>query len=90
MSLRPRSQMRELTMIGIVTLSSCLLLLGVAVGWRLGHRPADARPGSRLPVSVDCGEDRLPGSAGGEREDGLAVFYAYQLASSRIDRAGQV
>jgi hypothetical protein len=80
--------MRELTVIGIVMLSSCLLLFGAAVGWRSRHRPVQARPAPRLPVSVDCGEDLLPGSAGGERVDGLAIFYACQMATSRIDRAG--
>ncbi len=71
-------------MIGLLLLLSLLTLLGVAVTWWLRQSPAD--PGRARPVSIPLnhGQDLLPESA--EGEDGLAAFYAYQIAAGKIDR----
>ncbi len=70
-------------MIGLLLLS-VLTLLGAAVVWRLGQPPADSRPGRPLSALPRPGQDLLPGSD--EGEDGLAAFYAYQMAAGKIDR----
>ena len=69
---------------GLVLLFSVLTLLGAAVIWRLCRRPADSRPARPGSTRLRPDQDLLPGS--GEGEDGLAAFYAYQMAAGKIDR----
>ncbi len=70
-------------MIGLLLLSA-LTLFGVAVVWWLRQPPAD--PGRARPVSIalEHGQDLLPESD--QDGNGLAVFYAYQMAAGKIDR----
>ena len=71
-------------MIGLLLLS-LLTLLGVAVAWRLRCQPpADDRRARPVSIALGHGQDLLPGSD--EGEDGLAAFYAYQMAAGKIDR----
>jgi hypothetical protein len=71
-------------MIELLLLLSVLTPLGVVVAWWLCQPPAD--PGRARPVSIPLnhGQDLLPESD--EGEDGLAAFYAYQMAAGKIDR----
>jgi len=71
-------------MIGLVLLFSVLTLLGAAVTWQLRRPPADSRPARPVSTLLRPGQDLLPGSD--EGEDGLAAFYAYQMAAGKIDR----
>ena len=70
-------------MIGLLLLS-VLTLFGVAAVWWLRRSPADA--GRARPVSIarEHGQDLLPESD--QDGNGLAAFYAYQMAGGKIDR----
>ncbi len=70
-------------MIGLLLLSA-LTLVGVAVTWWLRRRPADSNRPRPVSIALMHGQDLLPGSD--EGEDGLAAFYAYQMAAGKIDR----
>jgi uncharacterized iron-regulated membrane protein len=73
-------------MSGILMLLSSLALLGAALVWRFRRRAA--RPAPTRPVSTPAivAEDALPGGDDGDGGNGLAAFYAYQMAASRIER----
>jgi hypothetical protein len=70
-------------MSGMLLVSS-LALIGAAIALRLLRRAAP--PASRRSASLPSrpGEDLLPGA--GDDGRGLAAFYAYQMAASRIER----
>lgn len=72
-------------MFGLALTISIPLLAGLALAWR--RRLRAPRPESTMPVVPRGGDggDSCPESADGE--NGLAAFYAYQMAVSRIDRA---
>lgn len=74
-------------MMGLVLLLSGSALLGGAATWWLGRRLDDS--GTAPPVSTPVGDirDRLPESGHGDGENGLAAFYAYQMAAGKIDRS---
>lgn len=72
-------------MIAFTVFLVSLILLGAAVTLRL--RLQRAGSGGPAPVSAPAerGQDLLPvGSGSG---DGLAAFYAYQMAAGSIDRS---
>ncbi|MDX2315414.1 MAG: hypothetical protein QNL90_15205 [Gammaproteobacteria bacterium] len=70
-------------MIGLLLLLSALTLLGAFVAWR--RRRDAAQIGFSRPVSASVShEDLLPES--GDGDNGLATFYAYQMAVGRIHR----
>ena len=73
-------------MIGFVLLLPGLALLGAAVAWRLGRRltASGAAPPESVPASRD--RDLLPESGSGDGKNGLAAFYAYQMAAGKIHR----
>jgi hypothetical protein len=74
-------------MIGFILLLSSLTLLGAGVAW-WRHRPAaDSSPARPVSAAVSRAPDLLPEGGNGEGENGLAAFYAYQMAVSKIDRA---
>jgi hypothetical protein len=73
-------------MIGFVLLLSSLTLLGAGVAWRRGRPAADASPARSASVPVNRAPDLLPEGGNGEGENGLAAFYAYQMAVSKIGR----
>jgi hypothetical protein len=59
---------------------SVLARLGGAIGrWFLDRVARPARP---LSIPVIEAEDRIPG---GDGANGLAAFYAWQMAASRIE-----
>ena len=71
-------------MIGLLLLS-VFTLVGVAVTWWLRRRrPADSNRPRPVGIALIHGQDLLPGSD--EGEDGLAAFYAYQMAAGKIER----
>ena len=70
-------------MIGLLLLS-LLTLLGVAVIWWLRQPQADLGRARPVSIPLSHGQDLLPESD--EGEDGLAAFYAYQMAAGKIDR----
>lgn len=72
-------------MIAFTVFLVSLILLGAAVALRLHTRRAAS--GAQAPASAlaERGQDLLPvGSGSG---DGLAAFYAYQMAAGSIDRS---
>ncbi len=73
-------------MIGFILLLSSLILLGAGVAW-WRHRPAvGSSPVRSVSAAVSRAPDVLPEGGNGEGENGLAAFYAYQMAVSKIDR----
>ena len=67
-------------------LLSSLVPLGIAAvlrSRRRSHRAAPVRPEA---VPANDGEDLLPYTEAGD-ENGLAAFYAYQMAASKTKRA---
>jgi len=75
-------------MIGLVLVLSGLTLLGAAVAlWLRGSR-ADSRPARPVSIVLDHDQYLLPESGNDAGEDGLAAFYAYQMAAGKIDRPG--
>jgi hypothetical protein len=73
-------------MSGLLLLSG-LALAGATVVWwirRRSLRSATIRP---VPVPARDREDTLPGGEETDGQNGLAVFYAYQMAASRINRS---
>lgn len=72
-------------MIAFTVFLVSLILLGTAVA--LGLRRRRAGSGTPAPASApaDRGQDLLP--AGSVSGDGLAAFYAYQMAAGSIDRS---
>ena len=75
-------------MIGFVLLLSLsgLTLLGAAITWLLRRSPAESRRPRPVSVLVSRDSDLLPESGNGDGENGLAAFYAYQMAVGKIDR----
>jgi hypothetical protein len=61
-----------------------LILLGLVLVWWLRKPSADPRRAHPVIKALEHGQDLLPGSD--EGEDGLAAFYAYQMAAGKIDR----
>jgi len=74
-------------MIGFVLLLSSLTLLVTGVAWWRRRPAADSSPAQPVTAAVSHAPDLLAGGGSGEGEDGLAAFYAYQMAVSKIDRA---
>lgn len=69
-------------MIGLLLLL-VLTLFGAAVVWWLRRRLADSGRARPVSIALEHGQDLLPESdAGG---NGLAAFYAYQMAAGKID-----
>ena len=62
------------------------LLIAAAIGW-LGARPDRSAPPTPLSAPPNDGQDLIPDAGFSAGEDGLAVFYAYQMAITRIDRS---
>ena len=60
----------------LVCLAS-VVLLGTALALRSGSAGRAPRAGPPEPLRAEAGEDLLPESGSG---DGLATFYAYQMA----------
>ncbi len=74
-------------MIGFILLLSSLILLGAGVTW-WRHRPAAGpNPARSVSAAVSRAPALLAESGNAEGENGLAAFYAYQMAVSKIDRA---
>lgn len=71
----------------MLLLLSGLVLLGIVLVWRLRHRAAHPASGRPVSKSAIVAEDALPGGDDGDGGKGLAAFYAYQMAASRIERA---
>jgi hypothetical protein len=67
-------------MIGFVLLISSLTLFGGAIAWRLGRSPAAS---GVAPLQASRDQDLLPESGTGTG-NGLAAFYAYQMAAGKI------
>ncbi len=63
---------------------SVLILLGLVLAWWFRKPPAGPRRAHPVSKALEHGQDLLPGSD--ERGDGLAAFYAYQMAAGKIDR----
>ncbi len=63
---------------------SVLILLGLVLAWWFRKPPADPRRAHPVSEALEHGQDLLPGSD--EGGDGLAAFYAYQMAAGKIDR----
>ena len=74
-------------MIGLVLLLSRLTPLGAGSAWWRRRSAAGASPARPVSAPVSCAPDLLAKGGDGEGEDGLAAFYAYQMAVSKIDRA---
>lgn len=74
-------------MTGFVLLISALALVGGAARWWIGRRPRDSGPARPAPVRQSGGQDQLPESGNGDGQNGLAAFYAYQMAAGKIDRS---
>ncbi len=70
-------------MIGLLLLSA-LTLFGVALIWWLRRSPADSGRGWPVSIALEHGQDLLPESD--QDGNGLAAFYAYQMAAGKIDR----
>ena len=73
-------------MIGLVLLLSSLILLGAGIAWWRYLPAADSSPPRPVPAAVNHAPDLHPEGGNGEGENGLAAFYAYQMAVSKIDR----
>ncbi len=78
-------------MIPFTILLASLILLGAAIALRQ-RQPrtgSGGAPSSMAPSTapVDRGQDLLPEGSGDG--DGLAAFYAYQMAAGSIDRPRQ-
>jgi uncharacterized iron-regulated membrane protein len=73
-------------MIGFVLLLSSLTLLGAGVAWWRRRPEADSSPARTVSAAVSRALDLFPEGGNGEGENGLAAFYAYQMAVSKIDR----
>jgi hypothetical protein len=74
-------------MIGFMLLISGLALLGGGAIWCSGRRYEARRRAAATPSPTSDPGDRLPESGTGGKESGLAIFYAYQMAAGKIDRA---
>ncbi len=74
-------------MIGLVLLLSSLTLLGAGIAWWRRQAAGDCSPARPVSAALSRAPDPLAESGNGEGEDGLAAFYAYQMAVSKIDRA---
>jgi hypothetical protein len=70
-------------MIGLLLLSA-LTLFGVAVVWWLRRRLADSGRARPVSIALEHSQDLLPESD--EGGNGLAAFYAYQMAAGKIHR----
>ena len=70
-------------MIAFVIFLSSLLLLGAAVALKLSRRAVDPPVTAAISRPHEPGQGLLPD--GGEA-DGLAAFYAYQIAAGRVER----
>ena len=70
-------------MIGFVLLISSLTLFGGAIAWRLGRSPAASGVAPLASVQASRDQDLLPESGTGTG-NGLAAFYAYQMAAGKI------
>jgi hypothetical protein len=75
-------------MIGLVLALSGLALLGAAVALWLRHSRADSGPPRPVSIVLDRDQDLLPESGNDAGKNGLAAFYAYQMAVGKIDRPG--
>ena len=75
-------------MIGLVLTLSGLILLGAAGAWWRRRSRADSGPARPVSVVLDHDQDLLPESGNDAGENGLAAFYAYQMAAGKIHRQG--
>ena len=73
-------------MVGFVLLLSSLTLLGAGIAWWRRRPAADASLARPVSAPVSRAPDLLPEGGNGEGENGLAAFYAYQMAVSNIGR----
>ena len=73
-------------MIGFVLLLSSLALLGAGIAWWRRRPAADSSPARPVSAALSGAPDLRGEGENGEGESGLAAFYAYQMAVSKIDR----
>ena len=71
-------------MFGFALLISVPMLVGLALAWR--RRVRAPRPGSTMLVSARGSDAHDPHPESADGENGLADFYAYLMAVSRINR----
>jgi len=72
-------------MFAIVLLISVAVLAGLVLAWWRGARAP--RPDATLPATPHAADTHDSHPQPANRDNGLAAFYAYQMAVSRINRA---
>ena len=72
-------------MIAFTVFLASVVLLGAALTLRRRHPGAGSGVPAPASDPVDCAQDLLPEGGDGDGQ-GLAAFYAYQMAAGSIDR----